>query len=115
MFQNTQGANCCSLILALAMKFSQIVSQELFSPCCKRRSHLIQATGGPHRAGKKANFHSLPGFRINRCAECLLCGLSMQRRLIADKMNKALAVLSRSRYRVYTLEADKQQSSVKQR
>jgi len=39
----------------------------------------------------------------------------MQRRLIADKMNKALAVLSRSRYRVYTLEADKQQSSVKQR
>lgn len=113
MFQNTHVANHCSVIFALAMVFSEIISQELFLPCRKRRSHLIQATGGPHRAGKKANFHSLPGFHINRCAEYLLCGLSMQRRLTADKMNRALAVLSRSRHRVCTLDADKQQSSVK--
>lgn len=87
MFPNTQGANHSSLILALALLFSQIIIQELFLPCCERRSHLIQATGGPHRAGKTANFHSLPGIYINGCAECLLYGLSMQRRLRADKMN----------------------------
>lgn len=37
----------------------------------------------------------------------------MQRRLTADKRNRALAVLSPSRHRVYTFDTDEQQSSVK--
>lgn len=113
MFPNTQGANHISLILALALLFSQIKTQELLLPCCERKSHLIQATGGPHRAGKTANFCSLPGFYINSCAKCLLCGLSKQRRLTADKRNRALAVLSVSRHRARTFDTGEQQSSVK--
>lgn len=115
MFPNTEGANHSSLTLALALLFSQIITQELFLPCCERRSHLTQATGGPHRAGKTANFHSLPGFYINRCAECLLSVRRAVRRLTADKRNRELAVLSLSRHRVYTFDTDEQQSLVKQR